>query len=218
MAADDALEVVRLRNTFYRDNYRRVVFGLLLMIAINIALTAALIYKVTHPATPKYFATTAAGRIIPLYPLDSPMVSEAVVKQWANEAVISIFNYDFVHWRNQMQKASEFFTPEGWKDFESQLRSTGTLNTVIAKKLNVSGVATGAPVITKRGVIDGRYSWQVNMPVLVTYQGTTTFQQPTTVTLLITRVPVLNNPRGIAIAQFISSQQDLTPTATTGTS
>ena len=83
------------------------------------------------------------------------------------------------------------------------------------KQLVVSAVATGTPVITQEGVVDGRYSWNVQIPLLLSYQSSseTNFSQPVIVTMLITRVPVLNNPRGIAIAQFYASSQSLSPTA-----
>ena len=69
-------------------------------------------------------------------------------------------------------------------------------------------MAQGAPVILKRGVLNGVYSWQVQMPMLVTYQSANmNVQQPVLVTMLIKRVNVLNNPAGIAIDQFVAAQQ-----------
>ncbi|MCK1862760.1 DotI/IcmL/TraM family protein, partial [Legionella pneumophila] len=45
--------------------------------------------------------------------------------------------------------------------------------------------------------LNGRYSWRVQMPILVTYQSASEFtQQNNVVTMLITRVSTLNSPRG----------------------
>ena len=75
---------------------------------------------------------------------------------------------------------------------------------VKAKKLIVSAVATKAPVILQKGLLNGVYAWRVQMPLLVTYQSANEFsQQNNVVTILISRVPTLNSPRGIGIAQFI---------------
>jgi len=208
--SQDPLKLVMMRNNFYRDNYRRVVLTLLVMVVINFGLVGGLVYMITHRPAPKYFATTAAGRIIPLYPLDEPMVSQAQLLQWASSAALSTFNFDFANWRGQLQKSSELFTQPGWTAWEAALKSTRDLQTVIAKKLVVHAVVTGAPVILQHGVLNGRYSWKIQMPLLVTYQSaSTTFQQPVTVTMLITRVPVINFPRGIAIAQFFAAQQPI---------
>jgi len=204
--AESALEVVQMRKNFYRDSYRRVVIALLVMVITNLLLAFIIYYLATHQPEPKYFATSTDGRITPIYPLTAPMVSEAALLQWANEAAVSAYTYSFATYRKELQDASEYFTPGGWKDFETALQSSRNLETVITKKLVVTAVATGAPVILDRGVLNGHYSWKVQMPLLVTYQSaSTTIQQPIVVTMLITRVSTLNVPKGIAIAQFVAS-------------
>ena len=68
--AEDALEVVALRNAFYKDRQRMVVLALLFSIAINLVQIFMLVYMVTHPPAPQYFATSISGRITPLFPLN----------------------------------------------------------------------------------------------------------------------------------------------------
>ena len=119
---NDALEVVRLRNNLYRDNYRRLVGMLLLMIIITIALVGVVVYLVTHRPAPQYFATSADGRITPLYPLSQPVVNPGELAQWANQAAVAAYTYNFVNYRKELQAASEFFTPEGWTQFQNGLK------------------------------------------------------------------------------------------------
>jgi intracellular multiplication protein IcmL len=203
---DSALEVVQMRKNFYRDSYRRVVSVLLFMIIANAILALIIYYMATHQPEPKYFATSADGRITPLYPLTAPMVADSALLQWANQAAVAAYTYNFATYRKELQEASEYFTPEGWRDFQTALQSSRNLETVITKKLVVTAVATGAPVILDRGILNDHYSWKVQMPLLVTYQSaSTTIQQPILVTMLITRVSTLNVPKGIAIAQFVAS-------------
>jgi intracellular multiplication protein IcmL len=202
--ADDALTTVTLRNQFYRDSYRRVLMALLMSLMINFGLGSLLIYMVTHPPAPKYFATSINGRITPLTPLGEPNQSDSAVLQWANTAAIATFTYNFVNYRQELQAASEFFTPDGWRDFLDALKSTNNLEAVKAKKLIVSAVATRAPIVLQKGILGGRYSWRVQMPILVTYQSASEFsQERDMVTMLITRISTLNSPRGIGIAQFV---------------
>lgn len=204
--AEDALKIVALRNEFYKDRQRIVVLALLLSIAINMVQLALLIYMYTHPPAPRYFATSINGRITPLFPLDEPNQSDAAVLQWANQAAIASYSYNFVNYRDELQAASVFFTPEGWNQFLDALQKSNTLDSVRAKKLIVSAVATRAPIILQKGLLNGRYSWRVQMPVLVTYQSASEFAQVNTVvTLLITRISTLNSPRGIGISQIIVS-------------
>ncbi|BCA94123.1 type IV secretion system protein IcmL [Legionella antarctica] len=202
--AEDALTVVALRNKFYKDSQRKVIFALLIAIVVNLVLGSMLVYIITHPPAPKYFATSINGRITPLFPLDQPNQSDSAVLQWANQAAIASFTYNFVNYRDELQASSGFFTPEGWDQFLSALQQSNNLDAVKAKKLIVSAVATRAPIILQKGVLNGNFSWRVQMPILVTYQSASEFtQQNNVVTMLITRVSTLNSPRGIGISQFV---------------
>ncbi|MCW8398715.1 type IVB secretion system apparatus protein IcmL/DotI [Legionella sp. PATHC038] len=202
--AEDSLTVVALRNKFYKDSQRKVMLALLIALIINIVLAALVVYMITHPPAPKYFATSINGRITPLFPLNEPNQSDSAVLQWANQAAIAAFTYNFVNYRDELQASSGFFTPEGWDQFLSALQQSNNLDAVKAKKLIVSAVATRAPIILQKGVLNGNFSWRVQMPILVTYQSASEFtQQNNVVTMLITRVSTLNSPRGIGISQFV---------------
>ncbi|WP_133128943.1 type IVB secretion system apparatus protein IcmL/DotI [Legionella nagasakiensis] len=202
--AEDALTAVAMRNQFYRDGQRKIILILLVSMLVNIILGGILTYIVTHPPAPKYFATSINGRITPLFPLNEPNQSDSAVLQWANQAAIAAFSYNFVNYRSELQAASGFFTADGWTQFLNALQQSNNLDAVKAKKLIVSAVATRAPIILQKGVLNNRFSWRVQMPILVTYQSASEFsQQNNVVTMLITRVSTLNSPRGIGIAQFV---------------
>ncbi len=204
MAENDALTAVNLRNTFYRDGQRKLMLTLLLSIIVNFVMAALLIYLFTHPPTPKYFATSINGRITPLFALDEPNQSDSAVLQWTNQAAIAAFTYNFVNYRTELQASSGFFTSSGWTQFLNALESSNNLDAVKAKKLIVSAVATSAPIILQKGLLNGRYSWRVQMPILVTYQSASEFsQQRNVVTILVSRISTLNSPRGIGISQFV---------------
>jgi intracellular multiplication protein IcmL len=201
---EEGVVAVTLRRQFYKDSQRRVMMALLLSMLLNFILGGIFIYIVMNPPEPKYFATTVNGRITPLFPLDQPNQSDSAVLQWANQAAIAAFSYNFVNYRKELQAASGFFTPQGWSEFLRALETSNNLDAVRVKKLVVSAVATRAPIILQKGILNGRYSWRVQMPILVTYQSASEFSQQTNVvTMLITRVSTLNSPRGIGIAQFI---------------
>jgi intracellular multiplication protein IcmL len=202
--AEDALAVVTLRNKFYKDSQRKVILALLIALLVNLVLASMLVYILTHPPAPRYFATSISGRITPLFPLNEPNQSDSAVLQWANQAAIAAFTYNFVNYRDELQASSGFFTAEGWDQFLGALQQSNNLDAVKAKKLIVSAVATRAPIILQKGVLNGSYSWRVQMPILVTYQSASEFsQQNNVVTMLISRVSTLNSPRGIGISQFV---------------
>ncbi len=205
--AEDATKLVALRNLFYRDNYRRVMLALLFMIVVNAGLVGVVYFLLTHRPAPQYFATTSDNKIMKLHPLNQPVVSAAVLLQWANRAAVAAYSYNFVNYRQALQQVQNEFTPDGWRNFEQALKNSRMLETVTAKKLVVSAVATGAPVILDRGVINGRYVWKVNMPILVTYESTSELtQHPLVVTMIVSRVSPVNYPDGIAIVSFVAAE------------
>jgi intracellular multiplication protein IcmL len=202
--AEDALAAVTLRNNFYRDGQRKMMLILLISVIANLILGAMLVYIIKHPPHPKYFATSINGRITPLFALNEPNQSDSAILQWANQAAIAAFTYNFVNYRSELQASSGFFTSEGWTQFLEALQESNNLEAVKAKKLIVSAVATRAPIILQKGMLNDHYAWRVQMPILVTYQSASEFtQQNSVVTMLITRVSTLNSPRGIGIAQFV---------------
>lgn len=204
--ADESLELVRLRNNFYRDNYRRVVGALLILLIINITLVGMIFYQIVNRPEPKYFATSADGRITQLYPLDMPMIAPAELLQWASRAAVAAYNFNFVNYREALQDLQNNFTADGWKSYEDALKSSRLLETTIAKKLVVSAVPTATPVILDQAVVNGRYAWKVQQPLLVTYQSPNEqTQQPVIVTMAISRVPTVDMPKGIAVVSYVSS-------------
>lgn len=199
-----ALELVILRNAFYRDNYHRALIGLLLLIAVNVLLAGAVIYTMVSPVKPQYFATTADGRMINWHPLSDPAVPDSFVTQWSSNAVRQAFSLDFVHWRQQLQEASNDFTNYGWKTFLSALQKSNNLTTLTSLKMVSNAAITGAPKILKEEVVDGRYAWKIQMPILVTYENAQrSIPMPMDITLIVLRVPVQDNPNRIAINNFL---------------
>jgi intracellular multiplication protein IcmL len=206
MAEESSLETVMNRQNFYRDGYRKMIIIVLGLLIANVSMAGLLFYMRSHQAPASYFATSADGRITRLYALSEPIVSISALLEWSRSAAIAAYSYDFVHYRKQLQGASEYFTSEGWQKFVTALKDSGNLQTVLSKKLVATAVPTGSPVLLNRGVINGRYSWKVRLPMLVTYQSQSqTFQQPLMVTMMVARVPNVNDPKGIAIVQFIAS-------------
>lgn len=210
MPNEDALELVRLRNNFYRDSYHKVLVALLFMIIVNIILSGIIAYIVSHQPKPEYFATTSDGKLIPLYPLTRPVLSTAELLQWATLAATSATTYNFVNYRKELQAAAQYFTPAGWKEYQASLKASRNLEAVVAKKLTASAVPTGSPIVIEQGVVNGVYKWKVELPLLITYESASTkITQPSLVTMLITRVSTLEMPKGIAIDAFYMSEQSI---------
>jgi intracellular multiplication protein IcmL len=165
---------------------------------------------ITNRPKPEYFATTSDGKVIRMHALSEPLVTPAELLQWSTVAATSVNTYNFVNWRKALQDASDYFTPTGWREFQKELKNSNNLETVTNKKLSVSAVATGAPVILDRGLIGNVYKWKIQLPLLITYESASTnISQPVVATMLVTRISTLDTPKGIAIDAFYMSEQSI---------
>lgn len=203
---EESLELVRLRNNFYRDNYRRVMKLLLIMSLVMVILVLTMAYLFTHRPEPKYFATTQSGRVLQLVPLSAPMLSTEALLSWASQVAMGSYTYNFANYRQKMQMQENNFTSDAWQQFLVQLKDSGNLQAVDQRKINVSAVVSGAPVVVYQGMLDGRYAWKVQVPLLVTFvSASDRFQKNYMVTMVIVRVSTVQNQNGVAVAQFIVS-------------
>lgn len=194
-----------LRNTFYRNRYKRLFFLLRTMVLVSLVLVGVLVYFSTHvPIAPTY--ASYEGKNSPLYGLNEPIVSQDALLQWATQAAISVYTFDYVNYKSALQDASHYFSPQGWSLFQNNLQPV--LNTVLDKKLKLSAVAVGAPVIVEQGPLLGHYSWALRIPILVSYESATEVQQQSLlVSMVVSRVSTLTTTKGISIAQFYTSQR-----------
>jgi intracellular multiplication protein IcmL len=208
---EDGLTLVQMRKEFYRDSYRRLVFVVIVQLIIIGILTAFLLRLYNNRPQPQYFATASDGRIIPVSQLNQPQYSDSIILQWASEAARKAYTYNFVDFTTKFELLSQNFTPEGWESFKDAMESSNNLKAVKKGKMIVSAENTGAATIVQKGMIKDRsgtmrYSWKVNVPINVHYQGNTRdLTQPLEISMIIQRMSLVESPRGIGIDQFLAS-------------
>jgi len=199
----DALEVVKLRNDFYRDSYRKLVVIMILAMLVIGGLTFTVVYMVTHRPMPTYFASTDTGRIIPLIPLDQPNLTDQAVVNWASKAVVAVYTYDFINFRQTLQENEKYFTQSGWRSFLDALNESKNLDAVRENKMVVSAFVSAAPIVTRKGVLQGRYVWVIQIPLLVHFASANQqSDQNYVIQVQVWRVSTLDNPYGVGIMAF----------------
>ncbi len=206
MKKEEALEYINTRSQFYSDNYKKILLALVALMAVLVVTVLILFAVLAHRPQPKYFAVTPSGQVTPMVALSEPNLSPSAVIQWASDAVRAAYSYNFVNYRQELEAASQYFTPDGWARFVEQLKASNNITAITSKKLVVSAVVNGAPVIVWDGKLaDGRYAWRIQLPLQVTYEGASgePTQQGLVVALLVVRVEPVYSARGLAISQFI---------------
>jgi len=200
----NAIETIVNRNEFYQDGYRLLLRLALVQAFLIVVLTVSLlmIFLMDKPIY-RFFATTSDGRIIDIVPLDNPYRGDVVA--WTSQAATEAMTFAFTDYRLRLQSSSKFFTQRGWQTFIDALTKSRILEAVDKRQLNVKGTPGAAPQIKRQGVVNGVYQWVLEMPFTIEYLGSGEIPQPTTgtLTLVVQRVPNLENPQGIGIDQWI---------------
>ncbi|PHQ79547.1 MAG: type IV secretion protein IcmL [Coxiella sp. (in: Bacteria)] len=199
----ESQELEYQKNNLYRDHYRIALGATLFMGLICGALAVIMVLMSLGIQQPKYYATTTTGDVIPLQSLSEPVVTKPYLLQWASLATRAAYNLDFNNYQQQIAAAAPYFTADGFLKFKEALKSTGLLDTMIKKKLIMSAIVSGDPVIIRDYISHGRHAWNIQLPLMITFQSASAHTiQHVMVSMKIQRVPVLSAEKGIQISDF----------------
>ena len=200
------LEQVKLRNDFYKDGFRRLVWAVMASIILNVVLVIVVVENKQLPSQKYFFSTDTTGQIIRLYPTTEPVMTNAMVLNWASQNVPNIYQIDFIHYRSQLNAMEPYFTQTGWSQFQSTFASQ--LTEIINNQYIVSASPNGVPVVTGTGVFEGTFVWQVQMPLILYFQkGSTVTSRNILLTLVISRVNNVVSDQLLGISQIIQQVQ-----------
>ena len=210
MAIKDAVATILNRNAFYRDGYRLLLRISMIQAAVIALLIVSIIGLAISIKTRQiYFATTSDGRIINIVPLDDPYLSEAQVIAWTAAAAQNVMRFGYSDYRDRLQQASANFTGTGWDSFNKALKDASFLDAIQVRKLEVTMSINAAPEIQSALVRNGVYTWYIQFPVTIKFDG----EQPpaainTILRLQVVRVSTLQNPDGVSIEQWVQISPD----------
>ena len=191
-------------NELYRNHYRVALGGVIVMSVLTVILSAVLIVMTIKRPQPKYFATTTTGNEVALYALSQPVVTKPYLLQWASMATRAAYSLSFESYEKQLDAVKPYFTESGFEKFKAALKSSGLLDAVIQKKLIMSAIVDGDPVIVKDFMLHGRHNWEVQLPLLVSFESASeSRRRHLLVSMRIQRVPVLSAEKGIQISDFV---------------
>ncbi|MDE0407020.1 MAG: DotI/IcmL/TraM family protein [Alphaproteobacteria bacterium] len=197
------------RFAFHRDQHhgwRRAAGWLLLCNALTLAALggALALYAPVYVTV----AATPDGRLVPLTPLDEPIMSDAALRNWTVAAVTEAFTLGHHDWRLRLSSVRESFTDEGYESFLASLNESLFLDRLRDNLQVASAVAQGAPVVTDTRYFEGRLGWAIEFPLLVTFAaGARSVSQDLVARVLVMRVPLSERPAGIGIEQLLAEKR-----------
>lgn len=193
--------------------YRRALRGaqktaLLLALVDGLLLVLVLVLALSRPE-PVYFGMSQDLKLLPMTPLSEPVMNEAALKSWVAEAVTRSFNLDYLNWQRQLSEVRGAYTRRAFTRFALSLDKEGHLPLLKQQRALMHAVVRGTPIITRSGVVRGALVWEMELPVLVTYETSVGRISTNAVTVVcqVTRVPVTDCPRGVAISSLVTTKR-----------
>ncbi len=202
------LERILKRNQFYWDNYCHIALVVVFQLILIVVLVGFVFYQRVAWPTPKYFATTPDGRLLPIIRLDKPVYTDPkLVSDWAVKAVIDTYSMDFVTWRQRLQDAQQYFTLGGYREFIQALKASTNLEAIKEMRQVVSIDIEEEPILSREGQVNQNlpYSWDFRIPVLITYENARdlVIKQKGVVLIRVERASFRTYTKGLAIKQLV---------------
>jgi hypothetical protein len=189
-------------NTFYRDYFLQIVYGIVVVIFAVIAAACLLMYMVLHRPLPQFSATLPDRREMGLVSYLEPNLMPNTLVRWSSKAAVAAYTFNFVDHEKQIALARDYFTPGGWTAYQNAI--SGTVARVVKQQLFVYGVVSQPAVISNQGERPGHgYSWRMQVPFLATYQSAEESRSDDYFVLMtVVKVPTTVNPDAIGIETF----------------
>ncbi|MDR2349788.1 MAG: DotI/IcmL/TraM family protein, partial [Deltaproteobacteria bacterium] len=191
---------------FLRGENRKL-FAILMWILPAFSLTLLLLVYFSvfgEPAT-KYFAVTPELRIRELETANEPGTGVEGLVNWTAETVCGALSLDFLHWRKKLEAIRPDFDPKGFASFLESLQSGGHIKRIEEERLSLSAAMAGAPVIVRQGPARGRMTWDLEIPLAVSYQssGGVGSTQRFLAKVTVEKVSPKTNPRGMVMKRIV---------------
>lgn len=101
--------------------------------------------------------------------LDTPHRVNAQVGQWLELKISEMMNLAPASYDDHVRGMSGYADERGRSDFHGFMTSSGILDTLTANAYQLRGSTEGDALLLNKGVVDGRYRWLFEVPMLLTF-------------------------------------------------
>lgn len=212
----DGLALIMGRNAFYQHNYKTILHIVLGQLAVILTLFAMLLKLLDFTAARDYyFPMRENNEVIQELPLGEPLLTDAQIRDWAEEAVTHTLTFGYYDHLIRLQNSRAYFTTPGWADFTKALDDAKVLSTIGAigvdgaseqRKVIATALRPGTRAeIVSQGINGYRYEWHVKMTIDLSFYDTKQqYRQSWKVDLRIMRVRAMSSRFGIGIQQLLA--------------
>jgi hypothetical protein len=138
---------------------------------IIILLVLALIASFFTRPKDKVLAMTPDLKVFELTTKDVVSNNDSAIRGFATKVVRDTLSLDFKRWKEQLSDVKKFYNPNAFKKMVASLKASGNLQSIVERKLVSSVTIDGAPIIKNEGVLRGKKAWNIEVPFILTYEG-----------------------------------------------
>ena len=220
----NSLDLVNIRNSFYLENYRKMLLSIFLSFILMGLLIGFYFYQQQSTSGSRYFPTSPDGVLIEMPPLnvnhlklsnlltdnkgyliDQPKINindlskdqdNALVIYWVKKVIEIMFDYDYINYRRTLQDLRNYFAPGAHESFLQALDASKNLETIKNDYRIVRAEIIEEPEVKQTGVTSGRYAWNLHVPLNIYYENITNepLIQKVLAKLWVVRIPALLSP------------------------
>lgn len=101
--------------------------------------------------------------------IDQPHMNAVQVAEWGGNVASSALSLKADGWADSLKLLRPNFSDYGWQEYTAYLNKIGILSTLQSSQTRMQTITDGVPQVTKEGVVEGKYSWLVQVPVTASF-------------------------------------------------
>lgn len=101
----------------------------------------------------------------------SSKIPVSALLNWSKQAAVAVYTYTYQNRSEAENGMKMYFSPSGWSKFSAAHHASGNTQIVQAEKMQVRAKVDGHAGIVGQDHSTGRFIFQVNVPLEVTYAG-----------------------------------------------
>ena len=213
----DGLALVVARNSFYQQHFYKILYLVIAQVLAIVAMAAVLFRLFDFTASRDYyFPISDDNQLVVERALYEPVFSDDEIKDWVQDAVTTTMTFGYYDYTMRWQDSRTFFTPQGWEKFTKAMDDIKWLERIGAIGKGGDGQVVAArlrpgyrPEIKRQGILNGRYVWELTMPVDVSLHTEETEQRFSwTVDVRVVRMKTVNSRYNCGIDWLVAERRE----------
>lgn len=193
---------------WYRKFAMLALFALIGTAACAASISVALVYVMYQPPETLSYLQDEDGRVVQLESTRNPSLTETEVLNWAAGKISAIHSLTFTDYVQHIQSLRADFTDTAFLEYQKALLSSKSLEKVKKDRLVMWADPKEAPKIVSAKVVDGTFTWIVEMKIVQYLAGGEYVANGTEMlsTVVIERTSRARNLSGVAISKYLAKE------------